>query len=510
VTINALPQSASFVPKSLQKRWALTIVIAAVVFRVIVAWQPGFNQADEIWQYVEPAWGWATGHWVQTWEFHVGLRGWLIPMLFRPVLAAGHALAPGAQGPFILLRLIVALLALVIPYAFWRLGSTISPLHGIVAGWVGALWPEAAYFSARTSGENLATIAVFAAIVAIYEKPAPQRPAGHDRSRLIWIGLCLTLGVILRFQYLPALGLLGLAVLRQTPGRGIGWLLAGVLGGLALGGAADQMAGQPPFGWLLTNLRMNFSENRSAVFGTDPAWWYLGQIGLTWSLGMVLILPGILMALRRFPLFAAMALVTLLSHSLIPHKEYRFILLAQLLLIFMGAIGSLDLVQALATRWKGRPMAPVGALATLCGLWFAAALLTAVTPPFVDNWGNGRAISNALALAGQDPGLCGVAVYRAPSHPFVSYALLGRNVPLLLVDGPNARLVAAENAGRFNAVFAQRLAQSDLPQDYKLAGCQFPGKQPKDQYYCVFRRAGTCTGGAGDLDYNAALTRLGH
>lgn len=490
-------------------RWPISIAVIAILFRLIIAWQPIYNQPDEIWQYIEPAWGWATGHWVQTWEFHVGLRGWLIPMLFRPILAMGYHLDPGGSGGLILLRLIIAMLALVVPYTFWRLGSAISPLHGLVAGWVGAIWPEIFFFASRPSGENLATIAIFAAILAIYDTPSADAPPGgwSERARLGWIGLCLALGFLIRFQYAPAIALLGLATIREAPARRIPCLLLGGLLGIALGAAADLAAGQPPLGWLLTNFAMNFSQNRSAFFGTSPAWWYLQQITLTWSLGAVLFVPAILVAARRYPMLLAIALVTLLTHSLIPHKEYRFILLTQMLLIFLAALGSLDLVQALAARWRGAPSVLPGAL---CAIWFAAAVLTSATQPFVDNWGNGRGISNAMALAGHDPGLCGIAIYRAISHPTASYALLGRDVPILLIDGPQARATAAKNASRFNMVFTQRVTGMELPQNYNLVACQFPHKQPKDQAYCIFKRSGSCSGGVGDLDYNMALTRLGH
>jgi hypothetical protein len=503
--LDAMIQGRRLAPTLRDKNWVVAIAVTAVVFRLIIVLQPGFNQPDEIWQYIEPAWGWLTGRWVQTWEFHVGLRGWLMPMLFRPVLAAGIALDLGGQGTLILLRLIIALVALVVPYTFWRLGAAISPLHALIAGWVGAIWPEIFYFAARPSGENLATIAAFAAILAIYHRPPADTPqtVGRDRARLVWIGLCLGLGVIIRFQYAPALGLLGLGALRGAAGRRMPWLLLGALTGCALGAAADLAAGQPPLGWLLTNFTMNFSENRSGFFGKSPPWWYLQQIGLTWSLGTLLFVPGILLAARRYPLLLAVAVVTLVSHSLIPHKEYRFILLAQVLFIFMAAVGSLDLALAVMPR---RPLRTLGILA---GIWFAAAVLTSATTPFVDNWGNGRAVAKSLALAGADPGLCGMATYQVPSHPMMSYALLGRDVPILLIDGPQASTIAADNAARFNMIFAPRAVEHDLPAAYSLVACQFPSKKPKDQYYCIFKRAGSCHGGAGDLDYNRAITRLG-
>ncbi|NBC35784.1 mannosyltransferase [Novosphingobium sp. FSY-8] len=477
------------------------VALAAILFRVAMACQPGFHQPDEIWQYVEPAWGWITGHWIATWEFHVGLRGWLVPMMFRPILATAQAIAPGAQIDLALLRLVIGLISLVIPYTFWRLGAKISASHAIVAGWVGAIWPEVFYFSTRPSGENLATILIMSAILAFYANPR------KETFRTIWIGFSLALAAAIRFQYLPAIGVLGLAALyAQCSVQKSARMFIGAAAGLALSAAADLAAGQPPFGWLMTNFSMNLSQNRSAFFGTQPAWWYGDQIIRTWSIGTIVFIPAIVIAARRFPLLLAIGLITIVTHSLIPHKEYRFILLGQLQLIFLAAIGTVDIFQKI--RWSSFESSRIYAI--VMPLWFALAMTTSLITPFVDNWGKGRALFHSMALASGDPALCGLAIYRAPHHPTASYALLGRSVPILLIDGPNAKLVAAANASSFNMAFAPRYAETELPNSYRLVRCEFPHKRAKDQYYCIFKRPGLCPGVSRDFDYNASLSRLGH
>jgi hypothetical protein len=73
---------------------ALGIVLAvAVLLRVAVATTlPNTIWADEIFQTVEPAHRLLTGQGLMSWEWVVGIRSWLVPGLFVPVLWLADAL----------------------------------------------------------------------------------------------------------------------------------------------------------------------------------------------------------------------------------------------------------------------------------------------------------------------------------------------------------------------------------------------------------------------------------
>ena len=323
------------------------ILGVALVFRLAMASQTIVHQPDEIWQYLEPAWGRLTGHWIVAWEFHEGIRGWLVPMLLTPSLALGHAIAPDTMLHLWLTRGLLGLLSLGVVASFFAMGERISRQHAIVAGWVGAIWVEIFYFAARPSGEGIAlSLAVPALYLAMRLRERPSiRLAGI-------LGLLLGLTFIVRFQYAPALALIGLLAVSGDPRRTLLPLAGGSLAAIALGALADMGAGAPPLLWLWRNFAINLGENRSASFGTQPPWWFLTQIGTTWHVAMLILLPSLVAGARRFPFVALIALVVIASHSLIPHKEYRFVILAIALAVFLAAIGSVDLWKALAGRWR--------------------------------------------------------------------------------------------------------------------------------------------------------------
>lgn len=479
------------------------ILGVALVFRLAMASQTIVHQPDEIWQYLEPAWGRLTGHWIVAWEFHEGIRGWLVPMLLTPFLALGHAIAPDTMLHLWVTRGVLGLLSLGVVASFFAMGERISRQHAIVAAWAGAVWAEIFYFAARPSGEGIAlSLAVPALYLAMRLR---ERPSIRLAAVL---GLLLGLTFIVRFQYAPALALIGLLAVSGDPRRTLLPLAGGSLAAIALGALADAAAGAPPLLWLWRNFAINLGENRSSSFGTQPAWWFVTQIGATWHIAAVVLLPCLVAGARRFPFVAVIALVVIASHSLIPHKEYRFVILAIALGVFLAAIGSVDLWKTLTGRWRvaGR----ISPTMALCVLWFLLSAVVAATKPFSAYWGNGRAANVMLAKAGRVPGICGLALYQEPDLPMANYTYLNRPIPILLLDGPRSPASTRAMAPVFNVIIAPRLSAPGLPASYRQVECLQQHKPLQQQKFCMFVRPGTCTGTPGDFDYNTVLQRLGH
>jgi hypothetical protein len=478
------------------------VMAVALGFRLALSSQTIVHQPDEVWQYLEPAYGLVTGRWIETWEFHAMMRGWLVPMLLTPMIALGHALAPASQLHIWLVRLVLSLLSLGVVAAFYELAGRISRPHGLIAAWVAAIWSEIFYFAPRSSGEAIALSLLMPAIALLYR--LRERP--HFFTAFA-AGMLLVLGAIVRFQYLPAIALL--AAWGAYGHRRNLWL-ALVLGtsfALALGGAADLLAGQTPFLWIYTNYQLNMGQSRSALYGTLPPGWYVSTILWTWGWTCPVMLPAIVLGARRLPMLLAAALVIIVFHMLVPHKEYRFVLLAVVLLVLLAAIGTVDFAQGLADR---RPGFQRWMMLLLGAMWFAMSLTVALHDPFVAYWGSGRAPMDNLVATGQRRDICGLALFRPLGHPSVSYAFLNRDVPILLFDGADAGPAAANNRNRYNVIIAPRLTERSLPPGYALDRCMFADKPIVKQQYCTYVRPGTCSGGAGDFAYNLVLTRLGH
>ncbi len=479
-------------------RAMVAILIVALLFRLGMATQPTVHQPDEIWQYLEPAYGWVTGRWIAAWEFHSDIRGWLIPALFYPLVALGQWLAPTTQLHVLLVRMALAVLSMGVVFSFARIAGRISRDHALIAAWVCAIWVEIFFFAGRSSGEAMAVSLIVPSLAIGYR--LKERPSSGWAALA---GLLLALATVMRFQYVPIIAMIGLWMVWPAPRRLLLPVICGGIGGIVLGGLADLAAGHTPYLWIWNNFAINLGENRSALFGTQPWWWFITTTLRTWNAASLLLLPSIVMGARRFPFLLILALAVLAIHMPIPHKEYRFILLAIVLLLLLGGVGSLDLVRRLLPGLRS----PVP---LLCALWFALSVLVAAVKPFSSFWGSGRSASTSLIEAGERPGFCGLAIYRARAHPLAAASLINRDAPVLLIDGENAKAAVSARKAAFNTVIAPRLAGQELPVEYRLIKCQSASKPPAEQRYCTYVRPGPCSGGASDYDYNLVLNRLGH
>jgi hypothetical protein len=178
---------ASHVARRRLSRAFIAIMVVAAFFRGALASQMTAFHADEVWQYLEPAYGIVTGHWIHAWEFREGIRGWFVPAVLALPLALGHGIAPDSQLHIYLMRTTLGALSLAVPWAWYDLGRPISRLHGLVAAWVAAIWCEVFYFAVRPSAEGIVLSLLFPAIALarrVRLRPALARlPASACCSR---------------------------------------------------------------------------------------------------------------------------------------------------------------------------------------------------------------------------------------------------------------------------------------------------------------------------------------
>ena len=490
----------------------LAILALALSLRLALSARTIIFPADEMWQYIEPAWGQITGHWITTWEFHAGIRGWLIPTMLSPALWLGHALAPATPLHLYLLRGMLSLASLGVVAGFYDLGARISPRHATIAGLVGAVWVEILALAPRASSEGIAITLLVPAIALLTRINQGSDGPASVRAHKVWAvvaGLLLALGLIARFQYAPAITFAALWGPNRDQRRVLPSLFMGGVAGLGLGAAADLAAGHTPYAWVLANFTINLVQGISTAFGTEPPWWYLTTTLATWGWTSLLLLPAIVAGARRFPMPLAVALVVIANHSAMAHKEYRFVALAVVMLIFLAAIGSVDLAEGCG-RWLGQrlrwPRRPGGVNIGLGAVWCAMSLTVGLAAPFNTYWNSGHRMLDVLITAGHRPDLCGLAIYRPGGRPTAAYSGLNRPVPILLFDDSDAKTALAANQQRFNSVITPGLAGRDLPDNFHLDQCMPDGNlSPSLLHYCIFTRPGACAGGSGAFDYNRLL-----
>lgn len=434
------------------------------------------HHPDEALQYLEQAHRLVTGQGLIPWEYRLGMRSWLVPLLLAGPMCLGEALAPGTLLGVLLARLAAVALAFAPIIAALSIGRRVSPAHGLMAMAVTAIWYESVYFSVHVLTETL-SVAAFLSAVAVL---APQA----SRRRLIAGGALLALSAVVRFHYAPAIAVFALFTFRLR-WRDWGWVLLGGAATALLSGAIDLAMGQWPFAWAYQNFHQNVVADKASEFGRAGPGAYLQMLWHHWGVAMVPILWLAALSARRFPALAAAALVNFALHMAIGHKEYRFILLSTEIAILLAAIGSADLLDRArrARPWQALSRRAVTVAAIL--LWTATSTALAVTAS--PGWRRFEA-GPALAWEAARHGACGIAI--AGNHHWVSggHAFSG-GVPIYSIFGRNPAAEAAQMrvAGHgFNAVIA--LPSWSRKKDFAEVACRGQGSER----LCLTMRSGGC------------------
>lgn len=457
------------------------------------------HHADEFYQYLEQANRLVTGYGLVPWESRFGIRNSLIPQFLAAPLWLGNLFAPMSMLPVHLARISFAALCFLALAGAWGIGAARSRRHALVALFVAAVWYDSVEFSVLLLSESIAT-AVIACGAALLLIDRPERR--HDRAA----GFLLMLGILLRFQFAPFVGVFVLASARLDRRM---WrdLAIGAAGALALGALSDLAAGRPPMAWIFNNFRMNIGEGRAAEFGEEGPTYYLEMISLALGAALPAIIAFALLAGRRYwPLILAL-IVNIAMHSLIGHKEYRFVWLSVFMILVLAGIGSVNITEWLiARRWPGRPAGWL-VLAILCAGWFG------LSRTVLDEEGVTRRLQlkgGAYSLAAHDtvtrPEVCGISVSEGHSGHLID-TLLRRPLPIYVIpeemaDGLSSlppEITAAANA---------TIADGDLPFDpeYKVVSCHERTKQRA----CLLIRPGGCNPAAGKgQDLQTVMLRTG-
>jgi hypothetical protein len=439
---------------------------------------------DEILQYQERAYRMVFGRGIVPWETRYGARGALIPDLLAGAMALGALLGADHWTPVLTARLVFAGLCLAAVPAAYAVGALRSRTHGLVALFVAAIWYEAVLFGVHVLAESLATAFACCGVAALLR-------ARDDRRAALLAGFLLAMTVLLRLQYAVFVATLIPLALR---GDRAAWrsLAIGALPAFALGAASDLAAGMMPFSWAWTNVVMNTAGGRAAFFGVEDGAYYLRAMLVQLHPVAVPIAIGALFSGTRLRPVLIAALVTIAAHSLIGHKEYRFIWLPVFLLVILAAIAGVDLIERIVPT-RRRTIA----LAGLCLVWSAASAWGYVQGrdrlSLAGTGRDGAGVASVAIRAAERPETCGLAVAQEERRS-VAQVFMPRPVELYLFPDP-------VNAGRqsfdpaliagANALIVTRGATP--PPAYHRLSC----RRERDRRLCLFVRAGGCDAAAG-------------
>ncbi|WP_419827759.1 hypothetical protein [Sphingomonas sp.] len=461
-------------PQRFVRAHPLALIVAlGLAFRLALLATPRSYFPDEIFQYLEAAHRLVFGVGVVPWEYRFGIRSWLVPLLLAGPMAAGGWLRPDGVAYLLLPKLLVVLVSLGSIVAAARIGARLSPRHGLYGAFAMAIWSETALFGTQALTEALAVPLVLGG-AALLETPGA-------RSRTIAIaGALLALAVVVRFQYAPAVAALVAIACRIDRRR---WLLAAAGGGAVLvaAGGLDMAMGQWPFGWIVENFHQNIGLKRSHAWVDGPGFY---PLAIAAAFGATLLPAWALARLvaRRFPALVACAITNVAVHTLIAHKEYRYVLLSTSILVLLAGIATPDAIDAARRRFGMGGWAAIAVAA-----WLACSGAVLACGLRSGGWDRVTPALQAFAALRQAPG-CGVALLGRDWTDSGGYTYLHRPVPLYIPDDgsvPPASWIARAGAG-FDLIVAPARLGSALPSDYRRTTCFGAGQA------CLYRRSGGC------------------
>ncbi|MGA8594764.1 MAG: hypothetical protein WB676_08470 [Bryobacteraceae bacterium] len=378
-------------------------------------------------------------------------------------------IAPGSRGYLLGIEIFLSLLSLltVIFGALFAYRAGGGPT-AVIAGFGCAFWYELVYYAPKALAEVVAGNLL---LPALYLGAYSDEGGRVNRRRLA--GACLLCGTVasLRVQAAPVV-LVAIAWFCWKRWRDtVPVALVCVVLPVLVFGVVDAFTWSYPFQSFILNIRLNASGVASR-FGTEPIYWYGVQLVRHFGL----LLPIALLGIARLPFLGWIALAFLIPHSLIGHKEYRFLTPILAIVVILAAIGLAQLCEWVNHKLS-RPRTTAFVSAAGCAV---LALLSIQMAWLFPRWRYGSAGNLLLRDLSADESLCGLGVVEDPWYEEAQYTYLHRNVPIYLIPR-KADLPQAQQS--FNVML------SSAKLDASASG--FEPIQCVDKT-CLYRRPGGC------------------
>src|SRR5579859_1133130 len=249
-------------------------------------------------------------------------------------------------------------------------------------------------------------------------------------------GAVFGLVCLLRVQLAPAVALMALWPFATTWRRRLLPLFAGGMIVLGFGAVLDWVTLGYPFASIWRYVAYNLFYGVSSGFGVEPWDYYPLYEVAVWDLAIAVVLIASAVGAWRMPALFAGAVVIVATHSMIAHKEYRFIYPAIVLVSILVGLGLAQLaaegqrrlrlrhITGIAVAFVG--VAVIGGWSYLAASVWTGDTMMALRLRVHDNL-------SAAHFAARMPSICGVGMYGERSRDWArygGYTLLHRPVPL--------------------------------------------------------------------------------
>ena len=332
--------------------WALLsiCVVALCVRAAVLVLFPSIHHPDEVFQYLEQAHRLRTGDGLVPWEFLYGARSWLLPGLLAGVMAIGGWFAPAPEASLAAVAVVLCLISLVgVVCGYWWGRRAAGFMGGVTAGLLNATWFELVALSTHVLSETFAAAALVGGLFLIY----PYRVTPSLRRSFLGAVL-LGVAVVVRVQLLPAVlvGIVAVSGGRVRDGYAI--LLPGLLLALLFGGLLDWLTLGQPFQSVTRYVWYNTAGGVAVHAGLSPLTEYVTLAATLLGPFVVLVAFSATWGGSRLPPLLLVSLTVYAVHSLIGHKEYRFVSPAMPLVMTLAGIGSVFAMHSAANCCAAR------------------------------------------------------------------------------------------------------------------------------------------------------------
>lgn len=474
--------------------WSLVaLCAAALAVRVAVArWLPSIIHQDEVFQYLEQGHRLAFGNGFVPWEYLVGSRLWLLPGFIGGVMWLCRLFSESPEFGLAIVAITMSLLSLVPVVCGFLWGRNVGGFLGAIAvGTLNAFWFEMVYFAPHALSETLAADFLVAGLYVAY-------PGGRPISRksLFWGNVLLGFALVTRFQLAPAIGVGVIAICGREVRSRYPAAVLGLAVPILLSGLLDSFTWDWPFQSMVMNVWVNLIEGVASAHSVAPFYQYLAFLVTYWSGAFVLIVILALCGARKLPVLLLVVATAFASHTVLIHKEYRFIYPVLPLILTLAGIGSAEVVE----RVRAGLRTPILRSALVVGLplfWVTTSAILARGREFYPLWYRDAGSIEAVRSIDADPAACGVALYpETVWDRSGGYAHLRRGLSLFgWADG-----VPQERTMAFNYMISYKAADfSGL--GFQNEGCwqEPPGRTQIVGPICLWRRPGTCSPDAAPL-----------
>lgn len=467
-------------------RWELTaILLAALGLRAAAIFTlPSMNFPDEIFQVFEQAHRLVFGYGLVPWEFVDGIRSYVPVYLFAGVFKLVSLFSDRPEAYIGVARLVLALASLAPVVAVYRYASQYGRNHARISALFMAVWFEAVYFAIRPLSEAMAFDLLIPAFCLL------QMPAGKRPDLQQWaIGFALAGAFFFRFQLAPCI-LFG-AYLGFRRGRPLPLIIGAAIPALIFAGV-DTITWGSPFHFILANFFTNLVQNKASHYGVMPVTQYIGYAlqywgGAVWPLIALMIWRG-----KTYRVWIIAALTILVSHSFIPHKEYRFVFSAYIMLGLVAALASADLIGKLA---RISPVSPpwLGYI-LVASFWCVTSATLALSPGYAKLWTDYAPILRQDVWLYDQKDLCGLAYYDQQIFFTGGYTYMHRPAPLYALDRPSG--AEGKFSNKYNYILFRARYRNEVDDAFKTLRCVKTSDWGDESGWCVARRPGPCLANA--------------